>query len=203
MIVTGLSMIATPGIAVLARKLGDIIDHKSNRPPQTVLVDIPEMQGHVIIAGLGRVGRALTLVMDAEGIAYLAIENDMRIVAEKRKLGRPVSYGDASRYDMLKQFHPETAQAIVITMEDAHAAAETIINVRRHWPDLPVLVRARDKRVARILHKAGAAIVVAETMETSLQLSGNLLRTLGIEEDVISRRLDFERESAMRGIQGE
>ena len=127
----------------------------------------------------------------------------MDVVSQKRKLGKPISYGDASRHDLLKLFHPENAQAIVLTMDDAHDNAEAIKNIRQFWPNITVYARARDKRVARILHKAGASVVIAETMETSLQLSGRLLQGIGIREDIVTRRLDTERTKAILGIKAE
>ncbi|MEZ0226738.1 MAG: potassium transporter KefB, partial [Alphaproteobacteria bacterium] len=72
--------------------------------------------------------------------------------------------------------------------------------IRKYWPDVPVFARARDKRVARVLHKAGAAGVVAETVETSLQLITYLLKSGGVDEDVILRRLAIERDRAWTGI---
>lgn len=201
LIVTTLSMMLTPAVSYIARKVRLYLDKKNSGIMAVTLADIPEMQGHVIVAGIGRVGRAITRVLDAESIPYLAIDNNTEVVADKRKAGKVVSYGDASRHDLLKLFYPERASAIVLTMDDPHAAARAIKNIMQFWPSVPVFARAKDMRVARVLHKAGASVVIAETVETSLQLTGSLLKGIGVEEGIILRRLDSERDRAVIGIQ--
>jgi CPA2 family monovalent cation:H+ antiporter-2 len=203
LIVTSLSMVATPSLSYFARKIRLYIEKKSSKVTEATSAEIPEMQGHVIIAGTGRVGRAITRVLEAESIPYLSIDNNTAVVDEKRKSGKEVFYGDASRHDLLKLFHPETAAAVVLTMEDAHAATHAISVIVKHWPGLPVFARARDMRIARLLHRAGATAVVAETVETSLQLTGFLLKGIGVEEEIVLRRLDIERDRAIIGIEQE
>lgn len=203
LIVTGLSMALTPALSYLARKVRLYLDKKNSDIREASVEDIPEMQDHVIIAGVGRVGRSIMRVLEAESIPFLSIDNNTAVVDEKMKSGKEVFYGDASRHDLLKIFHPEKATAIVLTMEDARAASRAIAIIRQYWPELPVFARARDMRIARILHKAGASTVVAETVETSLQLTGHLLKGIGVDGDVILRRLDIERDRAITGLKEE
>jgi CPA2 family monovalent cation:H+ antiporter-2 len=200
LIMTSLSMVVTPGVSFLSRKIRLALDRHNSGIVVATAKDIPDLHSHVIVAGVGRVGRAVTRVLEAEAIPYLSIDNNTSVVEEKRKLGKEVFYGDASRHDLLKLFNPQKAAAIVLTMEDAHAASRALETIKRYWPDVPIFARARDLRIARILHKAGAKDVVAETVETSLQLTGHLLRGLGVEESVIARRLDLERSQAVLGV---
>lgn len=204
LIVAGLSMAVTPVMAYAGRHVAAAFARKqARRAGDDVQQVIPEMQGHVIVAGVGRVGRALIRVLEAEGVPYVALDNNMDVVATKRTREKNVFYGDASRHELLKHFSPGKAQAVVLTMSDAHEVADALRTVRRFWPDVPVLSRARDKRVARILYGSGANIVVAETVETSMQLSNNLLKTLGVQDEIIARRLDIERQNIIIGIKGE
>ncbi|MCK5556350.1 MAG: NAD-binding protein, partial [Alphaproteobacteria bacterium] len=201
LIVTSLSMMLTPGMACLARRIRAYQEKREGvSSEKTGLVDVPDLQGHIIVAGLGRVGRTVTRVLDAESIPYIAIDNDAAVVEEKRKAGKVVFYGDASRHELLRMFHPEKARAIVLTMDDGYAAERAIKNICRFWPDILIFTRALDIRVARRLHKVGASVVIAETVETSLQLAGCLLKGLGIEEEIILNRLNIEREHALLGI---
>lgn len=192
LVMTGLSMMLTPGMSVLARKLRVYLE--KNITMFEPAPAVTEMQGHVIVAGVGRIGDTITRILDAESIPYLCIDGDAEVVEEQRKQGREIYYGDASRRDFLKSFHPERALAIVLTMDDVRSTAEAIKNVLGNWPNVPVYARARDMRVARLLRKAGAAMVIAETVEASLQITGHLLKGIGIEDDVIRRRLELERE---------
>jgi len=55
--------------------------------------------------------------------------------------------------------------------------------VRKEWPDLPILARARDTRHAERLTRAGASDVVPETVEASLELAEIVLRATGFADD--------------------
>jgi CPA2 family monovalent cation:H+ antiporter-2 len=200
LVVTSLSMIATPFIAMAARQARILIDRGVTAASIGDGAIIPDLQGHVIVAGAGRVGRAICRVLDEEAIPYVSIEKNTATVTERRRAGSDVYYGDATRVDLLKLFHPGRATAIVLTMDDARGIADALEGIRQHWPDVPVYARAKDKRVARVLHKAGASAVVAETVETGLNLIGHLLRGLGTQEEVVARRLDTERERVWKGI---
>ena len=52
--------------------------------------------------------------------------------------------------------------------------------LRKAFPDLPIVARARDTTHAAELYKAGATDAVPETLEASLQLSEAALVDLGV-----------------------
>ena len=201
MVVTGMSMIATPFVAVLARKLVARLEESG---PVTVHEDtpeaLPEMHNHVLIAGFGRVGRSVAAILEAENIPYLALDTNTHVITEQRKAGQPIIYGDASREDLLKHCHLGHARAVLVTMGDTQHSQKIIESIRHYWPDLPVFTRARDLQAAKRLNKAGSTVVVAETIEASLQLASSLLRGIGSKEDMVLRRLELSREYAMNRI---
>ena len=200
MVVTGMSMVVTPLVALLAKKVGPMLDRRKSDLLPDAPEAIPEMHGHILIAGFGRVGRAVAGVLEAETIPYLALDTSTEIITQQRKAGQSIIYGDASRHDFLKHCHPEHARGMLITMGDTRSAAKIIENVRRHWPDLPVFTRARDLVAAKELHQAGSTVVVAETIEASLQLASSLLRGIGSKEEIVLRRLELSRQYAMSRI---
>lgn len=202
LVVASLSMVVTPFVALLAGRIGPWIDgRKPGVLPPDAPESIPEMQGHILIAGFGRVGKAVATILQAESIPYLALDTDAESIAEQRKLGHPVIYGDALRGDLLKHCHPEQAKAVLVTMADTKVAVQVIKALRHKWPDVPIFSRARDLKAAKELRKAGATIMVAETIEASLQLASSLLRGIGTHEDMVSRRMALSREYAMNRIQ--
>ena len=52
--------------------------------------------------------------------------------------------------------------------------------LRRHYPALCLLARARDEKHARALKKAGATEVVSEAVESGLQLASFALGAAGM-----------------------
>jgi len=194
LIVTGLTMVVTPFVAAAAGRLAALVEDRSRlRAQEGDLAEIGELEGHVVIAGFGRVGRTIAQVLDAEAIPYLALDSDPVCVAEARKAGQPVFYGDASRLDMLHRARLGRAQGVVITIDAASAAEKIIGEIHVAWPALPIYARARDGAQAARLAKAGASVAVPETVEASLQLAGRVLAGTGTAEEIVLRRLEQQR----------
>lgn len=194
LIVAGLTMMMTPLIAAAAERLArKMADTKTNRTQEGDLEDVAELEGHVILAGFGRVGRTLANTLQAEGIPFLAIDLDPLCVSQARDDGLPVFFGDASRLEMLNRTHIETAGAVVITMDDHQAAERIIREMRAQSSQTPIFARARDGGHAAQLLAAGATIAIPETIEASLQLAARLLAAFGTGDDVIRRRIEHQR----------
>jgi len=195
MLVVGLSLFVTPLAAKAGRAIGNAWEKR--HPEQTVLASDAELEaahGRIIIAGFGRVGQLLARLLDAQGIRYIAFENDAHLVAKLHASGYPVYFGDASRAELLHKAHAEHAPAIVLTMDHPAAALSAVRGIRSALPRVPLFARSRDEKHARALKQAGATIVIPETLESSLQLSAFVLQTLGIAETAVARVIQIERD---------
>ena len=193
LIVASLTMVLTPGLAELARKLADRIENRQNERHPDAADQMEDMEGHVLIAGFGRVGRMIASILDREGLPYIAIDKDPIIASEARASGLPVRFGDASRLEILQANHVRQAAALVITLGDAKNTELLTQRMREAAPHVPLFVRARDKEQADRLTDAGATAAVPETVEASLQLAARLLEGCGLDDEVIQRRLQLER----------
>ena len=194
LIVTGLTIMATPLVATVARRLAArLARHETASADGGDLDGVAEIDGHVIVAGLGRVGRIVAATLQAEAVAFLALDNDPSAVARERAEGVPVFFGDASRLEMLVRAHVERAGAVVVTLDDPASAERIVTAVHGAWPEIPIYARARDAAHAARLLAAGASVAVPLATEASLHLAGRVLVGLGIGEDAVSRRLDHLR----------
>jgi CPA2 family monovalent cation:H+ antiporter-2 len=203
LIVTGLTMVVTPLVAATASRLARHLERLSGsvaRPQDDDLSSVGELQGHVLVAGFGRVGCLLARVLDADAIPYVAIDNSVFNVAEARSVGLPVYFGDASRLELLRRANAEKASMLVLTMDDSAAIEHVVQMVRIEWPHLHVLARARDARHAAHLMDLGASEVIQETLEAGLQLAGRVLAVVGTPEDVARRRTEVQREKEMAAL---
>lgn len=194
-VVAGLSMLLTPVLAILAKRVEAIwvkpgtdlnIDDALN-------VSESSLGGHVIIAGFGRVGRAVAAVLKSEAIPYLALDTETRNVKSQRENGEPVYVGDAAKADLLVRAGIDNAAAVLITMDNAQAAIGTVETIKQRWPHLPILVRAKDVSHSDDLAKLGVTNIVPETLEASLQLSGHVLCALGYPREDANACIDVIR----------
>jgi CPA2 family monovalent cation:H+ antiporter-2 len=138
-----------------------------------------------------------------QGATYVGIEHDARLVARMREAGVPLTYGDASHPELLRRLHVQHARAVVLTMDQTAAALNAVKAVRRIEPHLSIFARARDEKHALILREAGASVVVPETLESSLQLTGFVLESIGMPGDATGRLLEQERERRLVALRGE
>ncbi len=115
------------------------------------------LRGHVIVAGYGRVGQAVSAMLEERGVAYVALDLEPDRVARARAQGLPVFYGDAARPELLRNAGVAWARAAVLTMDDPTASERAAAGLRHNFPDIQIFARARDNLHKLRLETAGAA----------------------------------------------
>ena len=193
LIVASLTMLLTPALATLARKLGSRIEESQAAEAIAISDSADQLEGHVVLAGFGRVGRTIASILDREGLPYVAIDKDPAIASEARSAGLPARFGDASRLEVLQAAQVSQASALVITLGDPKNTELLTVRMREAAPHVALFVRARDKEQAGRLTGAGATAAVPETIEASLQLAARVLEGCGLNEDAIQQRIQLER----------
>lgn len=186
--VAGLSMMVTPLLANIGRRLGDRlepIEHEDLSPD----ADMAEMRDHVMIGGYGRVGQTIARVLDSENVPWVAFDTNGALVTEQREKGRRVYFGDASRPELLERAGARKARAFVATLASSEATERMVEEVLKLRPKAIVLARAKDSEHAARLATLGATYAIAEAIEASLQLAGRLLEQLDFPEEVADRRI--------------
>ncbi len=191
LVAVALSMTLTPFMVELGQYAARVlIREKSTRLASKMTSEARDLRGHIIISGFGRVGNALSRLLEVERLPYIGLDINADIVSQSRLKGEPAYYGDASRRLVLRAIALERARAVVITHADIRISLRTIAAVRQIDRDIPIIARARDYTEVRELEQAGATLAIAEMFETSLQLGGALMRELGIAEFEIGRIQD-------------
>ncbi len=201
MLVVGLTMLATPAVARIAGMAGQRIDRRWGAADHGTPAAVPELDGHIVIAGFGRVGQLLGQLLDTQKIPYLAVEHNAKIANEMHAAGMPVFYGDASRPDLLRRLRVANARAVVITMDHYSSAVNAVDTIRRDFPQVRIFARARDEKHAQLLVRAGANEVIPETLESSLQLAAFVLEEVGMPEEASVELIQKEREKRIVSFQ--
>ena len=184
LLVVSMSMLLAPGAAAAGHALArrDKARREGAAPLAGQEPAAAQLRGHIIIGGFGRVGQLIADVLAKQGISYVAVERDRRLVDEARKKRQDdaVFSGDASLPELLRRLGIDDAACVVLTMDDPRAALHAVSALRRHYPGLCVLARARDEKHARALKQAGATEVVSEAVESGLQLASFALGAAGV-----------------------
>ncbi|MBT5240643.1 MAG: potassium transporter KefB [Rhodospirillaceae bacterium] len=175
-VAVALSMLLTPLFAratafIIARwELATAVD------VDAVGEEIGELKDHIIIIGVGRVGREVAVRLEDAGRAYVSLDLDPHAIAVARQQGISVYFGDATRPEVLDAVGLNRALALVIAIDDPHRAVQMMNLVKYILPDLKVYARARDAQHAKTLERAGAASTVPEVIPTATQLADLALK---------------------------
>ncbi|WP_138512042.1 glutathione-regulated potassium-efflux system protein KefC [Rhodoferax bucti] len=137
----------------------------------------------VILAGFGRYGQIIGRVMLAEGIPATVLDHDADMVEAARNLGYRVFYGDATRLDLLRTAGAATAQVLVIAVDDVAQCLAIVDLAKAHFPQLPIVARARDVTHWNQLRERGVTLVEREMFESSLLSARSVLEVLGHSPD--------------------
>ena len=175
--IVALSMVAAPFLFTINEFW--IQPRFSSRLRQRAADQIDETGNPVIIAGVGRFGAVVGRLLNAQGIKTTVLDFDPEQVDLIRKIGIKVFYGDATRHEMLAAAGAAEAKLLVVAIDDVEGSLRLVELAQKHFPNLALLVRAKDREHAYRLIKIGVKDIFRETLESSLELGVKALRVLG------------------------
>jgi glutathione-regulated potassium-efflux system ancillary protein KefC/glutathione-regulated potassium-efflux system protein KefB len=141
-----------------------------------------EEENQVIIAGFGRFGQITGRILRAKGIPFTALESSPEQVDFVKRFGNKVYYGDTSRVDLLKAAKVDKAVAFVLAIDDVEASVRTAETVAKHFPNVTIYARARDRKHAYRLMDLGVTKIRRETFLSGLDIARSVLIGLGLPE---------------------
>jgi CPA2 family monovalent cation:H+ antiporter-2 len=199
-IVTALGLTLTPVLA----KLGRVAAKRMEGPQHAEQIDVMfQRDQDVVILGFGRVGRMVAQMLDAHAKTYVGIDSDVDGVNAARKEGYRVAFGDVARPGLIDRLRERKPSAFILTMDNPVLAGRLTRKLRRAFPDLPIVARARDTAHAAELYKAGVTDAVPETLEASLQLSEAALVDLGVAMGPVIASIHEKRDELRAQIKAE
>jgi monovalent cation:H+ antiporter-2, CPA2 family len=164
-----MTMLLTPFVLGAAPLLASRLRRGEPAPNVT---EIPEatLQGHIIIAGFGRVGRYAADVLRKLNLPTVVIELDQHAVQRVRAAGLPVIYGDAGSAVVLDVAGVHRARLLLVTVPAAVDVDHIVKQVRRLNPALHIIARAARLAQVEALREAGVYEVVQPEFEAGLEM---------------------------------
>jgi glutathione-regulated potassium-efflux system protein KefB len=182
-----LTMALTPLLVVLAAKALNVMPKKPARDFDTIDTAPPR----VIIAGFGRVGQIIARVLRAQGIPFVALEHSAEQVDFSRRFGSiNLFFGDPARPELLRAAQADKAEVFVLATDDPEANVHTARLVRRQYPHLKIIARARNRQHVFRLMDLGIDEPVRETFHSSLKMTRKTLEALGLPHELAVDRVE-------------
>jgi glutathione-regulated potassium-efflux system protein KefB len=184
-VIVTMSMVLTPAVLMLERLTAPRVTS-----PAPLYDTPPDAERHVVVAGFGRFGQIVTRVLRARKIPFTALDIDAEHIEAVRKFGNKLYFGDASRLDILEAAQTGKARAFVLAIDDVEASIRTADLVRRTYPHVPILARARNRNHVHRLMDLGVKVIHRETFAAALNLTHDVLREVGLDEAETRRTLE-------------
>ncbi len=191
--IAGVTMLTLPLLAMAGRIWAKYFEPKE--APASLMEDYSTHDGHVMIAGFGRVGHVISRILTRQGAEVVALDNDARLVAKARDAGLRAYLGDANRREMLHSAGLNGAAQFIITVNNPAIVEPIVKTVRAMRPDIPIIARAHDQEHAKLLEESGANYVIPEVVETGMQLAGRALHQFGYDSETVRDLLAFDRDA--------
>jgi glutathione-regulated potassium-efflux system ancillary protein KefC/glutathione-regulated potassium-efflux system protein KefB len=199
MIVTASMVLAAPAMILHDRLL-------TLRTARAIAADYDRIDAPatpVIIAGYGRFGQIVSRVLRMCDIPFTALEISHAQVEFVRQFGNRIYYGDASRPQLLEAAKAGQARLFVLAIDDVEASVNTAEIVRRHYPDLEILARARNRVHYFRLRDLGVRAIYRDTFPASLDVAHQALLRLGFGVAGAQRAVSLFREHDLSQLEAQ
>jgi len=152
-----------------------------------------EEENPIILAGFGRFGQVIGRFLNAQGVKTTVLEKDPDQLELLRRFGFKGYFGDASRLDLLHSAGAAKAKLLIVAVDNPETSLEIVRLAKAEFPRLKIFARARNRRHAYELSKAGVNYYKREVFDSSLEMAQQILVSLGKNDsDAHSKAIKFK-----------
>ncbi|WP_296147663.1 monovalent cation:proton antiporter-2 (CPA2) family protein [uncultured Flavobacterium sp.] len=177
MAIIAISMISTPFLLLINERLID--PYFGVKEKQSDKYDEINEHNDIIIAGFGNFGSTIGRLLKNNGIPATILDMDSDRVDLLRKMGFKVYYGDATRLELLKAAGCENAKLFIAAIDNPTANLIVIELLKKHFPHLKILARARNRNDAFELVDMGLESIYRENLYSAVHLGVDALVFMG------------------------
>ncbi len=119
---------------------------------------------HVIVAGFGLVGRAVTDRLRPTGAEVMIVELNPKTVRDQQAKGRSIIYGDVANPEVLETAGIHHADALILTVPDEEAVLAACKTARQMNPSIFIVARTNVVSKGFLAKGLGADVAVIEEL---------------------------------------
>ena len=176
-----LSMLLSPLVLVLIDKF---LLPRFAHCGTTKMDEISEPQSEpIIVAGVGRYGQIVLRVLAAKGYHATVLDHDPEQIEALARFNYRAFYGDATRLDLLRTAGAATAKVLIIAVDGIDQSLKIVDACKEHFPNLTLVVRARNVQHYYQLRAKGVVLIQRETFDAALLSAEDVLHILGASAD--------------------
>ena len=172
-----LSMAISPLLLIFNEKaLAPFLSRKQNK---TEYDYVESSDNPIIIAGFGRFGLVVGRLLLANNYKVTIIDSNPANVEILRKFGFKLYYGDVTRPQVIEQAGIKHAKLVILSMAEYDEALKVADYIKKNYPHVKILARAKDIYHAFEFFKRNVNIVQREVFDSAAELGEKALVQLG------------------------
>lgn len=186
---TVITMALSPVVSSLALPLGRAWRawRKPARMPTVPGLPQEMLQGHIIVAGYGRSGKAAARVLRAAGIPLIVVELNHAVFSDLHANGLKGVWGDITSEEILHAAGVERARILLLAVPDHSTVCMSIERARRLNPKIVVIARAGGAHNVAELDKLGIDAAVQAEFEGGVEMVRQALVRYPYDDAATSR----------------
>lgn len=187
MAIIAMSMVATPFLMLINERF----IYPNTRPKDKeakIENDFIDEHNPVIIAGFGHFGSTVGRLLRANKVKSTILDYDSDRIDVLRKMGFKVYYGDATRLELLKAAGCENAKLFIAAIDNPTVNLQVIETLKKHFPNLKILTRARNRNDAYELIDHNVKHIYRETLYSAVNMGVDALVELGYRKYSATRQ---------------
>ena len=138
--------------------------------------NIDRLHNHLIVCGLGRVGKTVCARLSEAAIPFVVIEKDHNQFQWARAHGYLTINGEATEDEILLQAGVERARGIVCAVDSDSENIVITLSARELNPNVVIISRADDESAVHKIKRAGASHVISPALKGGDDIANMLVK---------------------------
>jgi len=168
MAITAITMCVTPVLLIINEKFLEpkFLNIQNDAFENTE----PIKQQKIIIVGFGHFGSTVGRLLRVNGIQATVLDNDPQRVNLLKSNHFKVYFGDATKPGILRSAGAETADLLILCLDDPGKNKFILEYARKKYPQLKIFVRAKNRLDAYDFYNNGVDNIYRETLGTAVDM---------------------------------
>jgi len=182
-------------------RLSAFFNRRSARTPRLEPA-AASIANHAVLIGYGRVGSVVGHALAAQGLKFIVIDSNRRLIDKIRGEGALAIFGDATAPGILDDAHIESARLLIIASPDGYQARRILELARQKNPGVAIVVRTHSTEELAYLIGQGVNRAVMGELELALEMTNYALLSLGVSADRSKLVVQWLRAEGVAGVPG-
>jgi monovalent cation:proton antiporter-2 (CPA2) family protein len=198
-VVTGVaaSLALTPTLAALGNRLARALRRRSAAAAPAGEITPRATTAPVVVFGMGDVGRSVVDALEANDVAYDAVEMDYDRFLAASADGYPVAFGDVGDVRLMETLAMAERSAVVVTVVRYEVSNALTPILRDRYPNLIRFIAVDSEAEKARFEAIGMRSVVNRSVPRGLDLAAAVLRSQAVDEGRIQAWMQRQQERAL------